>query len=191
LELQDRHILEALRQGDEQVFEKIFRTYYQRLCNYANTILNSMDEAEEMVQGAFIAVWERHDTLEVHTSIKSYLYRAVHNSCLNRVKHLKVRLKHEETVKYQSDAVQSDASDEMVEKELDAIMANAIDALPSQCRQVFRLSRFENLTYAEIAQQMGISVKTVENHMVKALRVLREKLKDYLPVIIWLLLMKN
>jgi len=150
-----------------------------------------MDEAEEMVQGAFIAVWERHDTLEVHTSIKSYLYRAVHNSCLNRVKHLKVRLKHEETVKYQSDAVQSDASDEMVEKELDAIMANAIDALPSQCRQVFRLSRFENLTYAEIAQQMGISVKTVENHMVKALRVLREKLKDYLPVIIWLLLMKN
>jgi RNA polymerase sigma-70 factor (ECF subfamily) len=150
-----------------------------------------MDEAEEMVQGAFIAVWERHDTLEVHTSIKSYLYRAVHNSCLNRVKHLKVRQKHEEDVKYQADATQSDASNEMVERELDAIMANAIDALPTQCRQVFRLSRFENLTYAEIAQQLGISVKTVENHMVKALRVLREKLKDYLPVIIWLLLMKN
>ena len=84
-----------------------------------------------------------------------------------------------------------DASQDLVGRELDGIVANAIDSLPDQCKLVFKLSRFENLTYAEIAEQLGISVKTVENHMVKALKVLREKLKDYLPVLIWLLFMKN
>lgn len=183
--------MEALRQGDEQVFETIFRTYYERLCNYANTILNDMDEAEEMVQGAFLTVWEKHDTLEIHTSVKSYLYRAVHNSCLNRVKHYKVRKTYGDSVKNQTELLHDDASQDLIGSELDAIVANAIDSLPDQCKLVFKLSRFENLTYAEIAEQLGISVKTVENHMVKALKVLREKLKDYLPVLIWLLFMRN
>ena len=191
MELLDRNIVEALRQGDEQVFETIFRTYYERLCNYANTILNDMDEAEEMVQSAFLTVWEKHDTLEIHTSVKSYLYRAVHNSCLNRVKHFKVRKTYGDSVKNQTELLHDDASQDLIGSELDAIVANAIDSLPDQCRLVFKLSRFENLTYAEIAEQLGISVKTVENHMVKALKVLREKLKDYLPVLIWLLFMRN
>jgi len=191
LELLERNIVEALRQGNEQVFETIFRTYYERLCNYANTILNDMDEAEEMVQGAFLTVWEKHDTLEIHTSVKSYLYRAVHNSCLNRVKHYKVRKTYGDSVKNQTELLHDDASQDLIGSELDAIVANAIDSLPDQCKLVFKLSRFENLTYAEIAEQLGISVKTVENHMVKALKVLREKLKDYLPVLIWLLFMRN
>lgn len=191
MELLDKNIVDALRQGDEQVFETIFRTYYERLCNYANTILNDMDEAEEMVQSAFLTVWEKHDTLEIHTSVKSYLYRAVHNSCLNRVKHYKVRKTYGDSVKNQTELLHDDASQDLIGSELDAIVANAIDSLPDQCRLVFKLSRFENLTYAEIAEQLGISVKTVENHMVKALKVLREKLKDYLPVLIWLLFMRN
>ena len=191
MELLDKNIVDALRQGDEQVFETIFRTYYERLCNYANTILNDMDEAEEMVQSAFLNVWEKHDTLEIHTSVKSYLYRAVHNSCLNRVKHYKVRKTYGDSVKNQTELLHDDASQDLIGSELDAIVANAIDSLPDQCRLVFKLSRFENLTYAEIAEQLGISVKTVENHMVKALKVLREKLKDYLPVLIWLLFMRN
>ncbi len=191
MELLDKNIVDALRQGDEQVFETIFRTYYERLCNYANTILNDMDEAEEMVQSAFLTVWEKHDTLEIHTSVKSYLYRAVHNSCLNRVKHYKVRKTYGDSVKNQTELLHDDASQDLIGSELDAIVANAIDSLPDQCRLVFKLSRFENLTYAEIAEQLGISQKTVENHMVKALKVLREKLKDYLPVLIWLLFMRN
>ncbi|MGD9976705.1 MAG: RNA polymerase sigma-70 factor [Bacteroidales bacterium] len=191
MELLDKNIVDALRRGDEQVFETIFRTYYERLCNYANTILNDMDEAEEMVQSAFLTVWEKHDTLEIHTSVKPYLYRAVHNSCLNRVKHYKVRKTYGDSVKSQAELLHDDASQDLIGSELDGIVANAIDSLPDQCRLVFKLSRFENLTYAEIAEQLGISVKTVENHMVKALKVLREKLKDYLPVLIWLLFMKN
>lgn len=184
-------MLTGLRSGDEQVFEVIFRTYYERLCNYANTILHDMDEAEEMVQGAFLTVWEKHDSIEIHTSMKSYLYRAVHNSCLNRVKHYKVRREHGEALKHQTDITIEDASQDLVGSELESLVASAIDSLPQQCRMVFRLSRFENLSYAEIADQLGISVKTVENHMTKALKTLRDRLKDYLPVLIWLLFMKN
>lgn len=191
LELSEKNILIGLRQGDEQVFENLFKNYYERLCNYANTILNDMDEAEEMVQRAFLTVWEKHETIEIHTSIKSYLYRAVHNGCLNRVKHFKIRKEHNESYKYQKDTFANDVSEELISIEFEGIMNFAIESLPQQCRTVFKLSRFENLSYAEIAEQLDISVKTVENHMTKALKTLREKLKDYLPVLLWILLMKN
>lgn len=191
MELTDKHILERLQKGDEQVFEEFFKTYYERLCNYANTILNDMDEAEEMVQGAFLAMWEKRETIEVHSSLKSYLYRAVYNSSLNHVKHLKVRQKYDNWHQHNATLEHNSTSESLIASELDAIAQNAINNLPPQCQNVFKLSRFENLSYAEIAEQMGISVKTVENHMIKALKVLREKLKDYLPLLIWVLLSLN
>lgn len=191
MELTDKHILERLQKGDEQVFEEFFKTYYERLCNYANTILNDMDEAEEMVQGAFLAMWEKRETIEVHSSLKSYLYRAVYNSSLNHVKHLKVRQKYDNRHQHNATLEHNSTSESLIASELDAIAQNAINNLPPQCQNVFKLSRFENLSYAEIAEQMGISVKTVENHMIKALKVLREKLKDYLPLLIWVLLSLN
>ncbi|MBN1767694.1 MAG: RNA polymerase sigma-70 factor [Prolixibacteraceae bacterium] len=191
MELTDKHILERLQKGDEQVFEVFFKTYYERLCNYANTILNDMDEAEEMVQGAFLAMWEKRETIEVHSSLKSYLYRAVYNSSLNHIKHLKVRQKYDNWHQHNATLEHNSASESLIAYELDAIAQNAINNLPPQCQNVFKLSRFENLSYAEIAEQMGISVKTVENHMIKALKVLREKLKDYLPLLVWVLLSLN
>ncbi len=190
MELNDKNILECLQNNDEKVFETFFRTYYQRLCNYANTILNDMDEAEEMVQNAFLTLWEKRETIEVHTSLKSYMYRTVYNSSLNRVKHLKVQQKHGEFYKHSATLTHESTSEKLMESELENMARNAVEQMPPQCRAVFKLSRFENLSYAEIAQQLGISVKTVENHMVKALRTLRVKLKDFLPVLIWLL-MKN
>jgi len=191
LELTDKNILAGLQAGNEQVFELFFRNYYERLCNYANTILNDMDEAEEIVQNAFLAMWEKRESIEVHTSLKSYLYRSVYNSSLNHVKHLKVRRKHDERLLQNSNALHDSAAAPLLHNELETLAKNAIDQLPPQCQMVFKLSRFENLTYAEIASQMQISVKTVENHMMKALKVLREKLKEYLPLIIWLLLNQN
>jgi RNA polymerase sigma-70 factor (family 1) len=190
LELTDKHILECLQNNDEQVFETFFRTYYQRLCNYANTILNDLDESEEMVQNAFLTLWEKRDTIEIHTSLKSYLYRTVYNSSLNRIKHLKVQRKHDEFYKQSATIEHESTTEKLMESELERMVQKAIVELPPQCQAVFKLSRFENLTYAEIGAQLNISVKTVENHMVKALRTLREKLKEFLPILIWLL-MKN
>jgi RNA polymerase sigma-70 factor, ECF subfamily len=160
------------------------------LCNYANTILNDLDEAEEMVQNAFLTLWEKRATIEIHTSLKSYLYRTVYNSSLNRVKHLKVQRKHDAYYKQSATFEHESTTEKLMESELERMAKKAIDELPPQCQAVFKLSRVENLTYAEIGAQLNISVKTVENHMVKALRTLREKLKEFLPVLIWLL-MKN
>lgn len=187
----DTEILSSLRQGDQEVFEQIFRTYYERLCNYANTILNDMEEAEEMVQSAFVTVWEKHPSIEIHTSVKSYLYKAVYNSCLNRLKHYKVRMEHDAHVKHTADIYTSDASQSLIKSELEEMTRRSIEALPPQCQTVFKLSRFENMTYVEIAEQLDISVKTVENHIARALKSLREDLKDYLPLLICMLILNN
>jgi RNA polymerase sigma-70 factor, ECF subfamily len=181
-------IVEALRQNNAVVFERLFNDYYERLCNYANSFLDDMDESEEVVQSTFITLWEKHDTLDIHTSVKSYLYQAVHNQSLNKIKHDQVKQSHFEFVTYQNNAEAPDAHQTMVGKELNELITLAVDSLPLQCRTVFMLSRFENFSYAEIAEQLSLSVKTVENHIGKALRIMRTQLADYLPLIIYLLL---
>ncbi|HEX2936394.1 MAG TPA: RNA polymerase sigma-70 factor [Bacteroidales bacterium] len=187
MSLSDKELAVALHGGNETIFEQVFRDYYERLCNYANTMVNDMDEAEEIVQSTFLALWEKRSGIDIHTSVKSYLYQAVHNTCLNRIKHNRVKQTHSEYYRYTADVAMGSGSDLLIGKELEGQINDAIDSLPSQCQTVFRLSRFENLTYAEISEQLNISVKTVENHMGKALRILREKLKDYLPLFLFIL----
>lgn len=150
-----------------------------------------MDEAEEMVQNAFLTIWEKRASLEVHTSLKSYLYRAVYNSSLNHVKHLKVQQKHEAFYRNTTTLEHENAIEQLMENELHALAQKAIEELPSQCRMVFKLSRYENLSYNEIAEQMNLSVKTVENHIIRALKALRIKLKEYLPLLLLLFLNRN
>jgi RNA polymerase sigma-70 factor (family 1) len=189
--ISENEIINGLRNGDEKIFESIFRDYYEKLCNYANKMIQDMDEAEEMVQGTFLNIWEKREDIEIHTSVKSYLYRAVHNNCLNRIKHYKVKREYSENYKHEADLEYSDASHDLAGKEMEQQIQIAIESMPPQCRTVFKLNRFENLTYAEIAGQMNLSVNTIENHMVKALKILREKLSDYLPFLLWLLFSIN
>lgn len=191
MSLSDKELAVALHGGNEIIFEQVFRDYYERLCNYANTMVNDMDEAEEIVQSTFLALWEKRSGIDIHTSVKSYLYQAVHNTCLNRIKHNRVRQTHSEYYRYTADVAMGSGSDLLIGKELEGQINDAIDSLPPQCQAVFRLSRFENLTYAEISEQLNVSVKTVENHMGKALRILREKLKDYLPLFLFILFFEN
>jgi RNA polymerase sigma-70 factor (family 1) len=179
--------ISALQQGDEQVFEKIFRHYYQRLCNYAGSILNDMDEAEECVQQMFLNLWEKRSSVSVTTSLKSYLFRAVHNAALNRIKHGKVKQLYAEEYVRSTPQTIGHTDKELEKTELQKQISKAIAQLPEQCRMVFKLSRFENMKYQEIATHLNISVKTVENHMGKALKLMREQLKEYLPIIIALM----
>lgn len=178
--------MSAIRQGQESAFEQMFRTYYERLCRYAHTLLKDADEAEEMVQTVFLTIWEKRADLEITLSLKAYLYRAVHNHCLNRIKHYGVRENHREYSLY----VQADGYDSVTEaihaNELEERIERAVSKLPEQCQVVFRMSRFEELKYQEIADQLGLSVKTIENQIGKALRIMRQELADYLPLIIWL-----
>ncbi|MEO8148508.1 MAG: RNA polymerase sigma-70 factor [Bacteroidia bacterium] len=182
--ISDQEIVNALHANDEGVFEQVFRFYYQRLCNYACNIVVDMDEAEEIVQQMFLNIWEKRVHLEINISFKSYLYRAVHNACLNRLKQQKVRKLYADEQIQITEPGYEHTSQTILKTELEKQIHNAINKLPEQCRLVFKLSRFEEMKYAEIATHLGISIKTVENHMGKALKIMREQLKEYLPLII-------
>jgi RNA polymerase sigma-70 factor (family 1) len=177
---------EPISRGDKKAFEQVFKSYYALLCRYAKSLVNDLDEAEEVVQNTFYMIWNKRESLEITGSLKAYLYRAVHNDCLNKLKHLQVRKVHAEDYKHSNAGAYEDAGKVLQGKELRQKIEQAIAALPEQCGKVFRLSRFEELKYHEIAEQLQISVKTVENHMGKALKHMREQLKDYLPTLLWL-----
>lgn len=187
MQLTEQEIVGAIRQGNERIFEVIFRKYYQSLCNYANSMLKELDEAEEIVQNLFSGIWEKRTDLEINVSLKSYLYRAVHNHCLNRIKHLKIRGEYEQYANNYFESSYESVSQTIMKNELELKIEEAIEKLPEQCRVIFRLSRFEELKYHEIAEQLGISPKTVENQVGKALKILRVELAEYLPLIILLI----
>lgn len=184
VDLPEQQHLGKLRSGDVQAYEMIFRTHYEPLCNYACTFVADRDVAEEIVQGAFLYLWEKREAMEIHSSLKSYLYTMVRNRCLNEIKHRKVRQQHISRELLTADTMTESVSDEIDAMELEGRIQLAIEKLPEQCRMVFKLSRFEELKYAEIADHLSISVKTVENHMGKALKIMREQLKEYLPLVI-------
>lgn len=182
-------MLEAIRAGNERVFEDVFREHYEALCHYAYTLLRDRDDAEEEVQALFLAFWERRETILISTSLKAYLFRSVHNRCLNRIKHLSIRDEHRQHVHYVGETPTLSPMDALASSELSERIDEAMKSLPEQCRRVFYLSRFEELRYGEIAERLGISAKTVENQIGKALRILRTELAEFLGVWIMLLLL--
>ncbi len=187
MEIPVEQLVTTLKAGDINAFEMLFRTYYQPLCNYAYTFVQDRDEAEEIVQATFLNVWEKRNDLAIHTSVKPYLYAMVRNACLNVIKHEKIKQKHVDFQMAVAERSVESVARTVMASELESKIYEAMDRLPEQCRLVFKLSRFEELKYAEIAEQLDISIKTVENHMGKALRIMREQLKDYLPLLVVLM----
>ncbi|MBO0935362.1 RNA polymerase sigma-70 factor [Fibrella sp. HMF5335] len=179
----DDSLIGAIRLGNEAVFEGIFRQHYAPLCRYALPILHDTDEAEEVVQTVFLAIWECRETLLITSSLKAYLYRAVHNRCLNRLDQQKTQAAHRERAATELYADVPSPTQGIIADELNTRLQHAIGQLPEQCRRAFELSRFDELSYKEIADQLGIALKTVENQIGKALRILRTELSDYLPLL--------
>ena len=174
-------------QLDEATFERVFKAHYGALHAYANVILNDAEGAEEVVQTIFLKLWEKRSALQITTSLKAYLYKAVYHDSLNQLKHQKVIQRHWEQAQYTINQQLSTDNVHIMEgqeKELVDRIQQTLDGLPEKCRMVFHMSRFEELKYGEIAAQMGISLKTVEAHMSKALKTLRMELAEFLPMVI-------
>lgn len=168
-----------MRNGDQAAFDALFRAYYAPLCYYAASLNDGdRDEAEDLVQQAFIKLWEQRASLQINWSVKAYLYRSVHNASLNRLRAEKVRDKYKQHNALQMEMHYQNSPEP--EPELQGRLQKALNELPAQCRQVFELSRFEELKYREIADHLNISIKTVETQMGKALKLLRTHLADYL-----------
>jgi RNA polymerase sigma-70 factor (ECF subfamily) len=185
--LEDVVLIRRLQKRDEAAFETVFKTHYKGLHAYACSLLENSAVAEEVVQNIFYKLWERGETLSISGNIAAYLYSAVNNESLNQIKHLKVRAQHELFVKRQTREKTDTAAKHIQVKELEGKLRSALNDLPEQCRTIFQLSRFEELRYREIADTLGISIKTVENQMGKALKIMRIKLADFL-ILIWIVL---
>lgn len=167
---------------DLQSFEILFRQYYQMLCAYAIRFVNDADTAEEVVQDLFYKLWEKRAELQINTSVKSYLFSAVHNRCLKFIEHRNVELKYRNYYLLHESEIDSEPHDAHNVLELQGIIESTLNSLPERCGRIFRLNRFEGLKYHEIAKKLSISVKTVEANMGKALKLLRKNLKNYVEV---------
>ncbi|TQM52164.1 RNA polymerase sigma-70 factor (ECF subfamily) [Arcticibacter tournemirensis] len=188
VEITSSTVIELLKEGNESAFEQVFKEYYKRLHAYAFTFLKDEVAAEEIVQNVFCRIWEKKDLLDVNGTLKSYLYRAVHNESLNYLKHHKVKAEYEQYYTQRMKGEYDHSEKNALVSELEKQIAKALSELPTQCRIIFQLSRFEQLKYQQIADHLGISIKTVENQMGKALKLLRLKLVEFLPVLLLLLL---
>lgn len=176
----DHELLESLRAGDQDAFDAIFRSYYARLVQLAQGMLGERAPAEEIAQEVMLEVWRRRKTLTVDTSLHGYLFRATRNRTLNHLRHEKVVQRG--SVYAAHETVAQPAGDHALgEHEIDVALKHALRELPPRCREVFELSRMHGLKYAEIAATLDISIKTVEAQMGKALRILRERMAQWLP----------
>ncbi len=179
LENQDKHSIQSL---DAVSFEKLFRSHFSGLCFFAQKYVKDSVTAKEIVQDAFINLWEKRETIDMDRPVKSYLTMIIHNKCSN---HLRDNRKFDSFIlnlENLIDVPENDGTDSMVADELKTKIDAAIDELPEKCREIFMLNRYENQKYQEIATKLQISVKTVETQMSKALQHMRIRLADYITV---------
>jgi RNA polymerase sigma-70 factor, ECF subfamily len=178
-----KHIVDKIVFGDKKDFEILFNENYERLAYYAYQYLKDKDNAEDVVQELFSKLWINRVELPKDANINAYLYSAVRNACLNQIKHQKVKEAHFSN--FEIPVLNNDYIENKIDaNDLSKLIETAIFELPPERQKIFLLSREQGLKYQEVADKLGISIKTVEAQMGKALRSLREQLKDYLVVFI-------
>lgn len=174
----DLLLFEQVKKNDLNSYEIIFKRYYKDLYRFAFSYVKEGTIAEEMAQEVFLYIWEKREQIEIHTTLKTYLYSAVKNKCLN---YIKLELPKQQSMADISEvflSVSEKRQDEGENEQIKRYIQKAIDALPKKCRRIFLLSRNAGMTYEEIAEELEISKKTVENQMGIALKKLRESLED-------------
>jgi RNA polymerase sigma-70 factor (ECF subfamily) len=162
-------------------YEEIFREHYDGLFRYCNTMISEKEEVEDIIQNVFVELWQQRDKLQIHTSLKAFLYKSVYFKCMNAIKRNKVVNKYQQQINF-TDFTQE--NDPVLLEEVGEKIKIATESLPEQCRKIFLLSREDGLKYNEIAQTLNLSPKTIENQMGKALRTMRNALAEYLNIII-------
>ena len=177
-----------LSNDSKSVFKNIFNDYYQPLYHLSFHYLENEDEAKGVVQDAFMRLWEIRHELNPDSNLRNFLFTLVKNNCLNILKRRQILLKHHERIKwmemhYQYESLTRLGDNYLEFNELQEKIGLAIKNPPEHCRIVFEMSRFDELKNREIAEKLGVSQKTVESHLTKALKLLRKELKDYLPLI--------
>lgn len=167
---------------DQQAFRSLFFDFYPALCVFAGRYIDSPETCEDIVQDTFFHLWQHRKNIEITSSFRNLLVTSVKNNCLDYLRKRDVRQRYAENHAF-SETI--DSPEEIYTmREIERILHSALEKLPENIRRAFELSRYQNMTYNQIAQEMNVSPKTVESYLGKALRMLRSELKDYLPLAI-------
>jgi len=188
MEYSNQQLINGIKQGDFAAFEELYKQYYIFLCLIAEHIVRNPSDAEEIVSDVFVKLWNIREKIDITSSIKAYLVKAVRNTSINYLDQSKIRNKLTDSLSNSDYKLLIWDSDyplgQLYEKEIMNILDHGINTLPDACREIFILSRNEGMTYNKIAGKLGISVNTVKTQMRIALARLRETLKDYLMILI-------
>ena len=171
-------------------FDRIYVTYYSRMLRFAREYVLFEEDAENVVQDVFLLLWEKREVLDIQISLVSYLFSLVKNRSLDYLRHKVVAEEYKQELTFKLLALEQLNYTFTSEEDIEKVIANAIDKLPERCREIFLKSRIEGMKYREIADELDISMNTVENQMSIALRKLRIELKDYLPLLLFLISVK-
>lgn len=180
MEASESDKMKRLRKGDRDVYEEVFSSHYTSLLLQARKILLDPASAEDMVHQVFLQLWEKKDKLHIRDSLTAYLHRSVRNACMNYLKHQKVEENYAASflIKASEADVASSPSAHLIGEEQVKQLKIEIEGLPEKCGQVFRLSRFHSMSNKEIAEFLNISVRTVENQIYRALKILKDRMSN-------------
>lgn len=200
LSMMEKQLIEGLQHGDESVFKHIYNRHYAPLCRFADLFLHDPSLAEEVTDDAIFYLWEHRTEVKITFSLRAYLMKSVRNRCLNELN----SLLHREELRFSSFSLPENAEfldslfiekdhplGYLLERELEEELKYSIEALPEECRAVFKKSRFEQKKYEEIAAELGISVNTVKYHIKNALAFLQKRMSDYLRLVLWYIFLGN
>lgn len=179
--------------GDEAAFESLFKRHYQMLLKVSVFLLQDAEQGEEVVQDVFLNIWQKRENVNPEASFKNYLITSVRNRCFNHLKSKKQTQSINDDESWNEQLVADTHADTQAQvKDVQNAIEKAVDKLPEQCRLIFQLSRYEGMSYKEIAEALDLAPKTIENQIGRALKMLRADLKDYLPsALIFILLEIN
>jgi len=176
---EEQFIFSRMVQGDKEAFRFFFEKYYTDLCNFVNIYIHDEIMAEEIVQDLYIYFWEKKGKIRIESSVKAYLLKASKNKSLNYLRNQKTRHSIHERLQQDSPPAYEMPGSALDARQLREILETAINSLPEKCREIYLLAKENERSYREIAGELGISVKTVENQMGIALKKLREQLRPY------------
>ena len=177
-----------LARGSQEAFQKIFETYFKVLVVFAKRFVQDLSIAEDLVQDVFVKLYEKRNTIQFHSSLKSFLFQAVHNKCIDYLRSVKVKSVHHEHLLKTADS--ADYTDSMLQVELEERIYQVIQSLPDQCALIFKKSRFEGKKNQEIADELSISKRTVETQISKALKRLRQDVMPYIKLLAFIVFLQ-
>ena len=175
---QEYFVMSALRQDSKEAFSLLFQTYYTDLVLFCGNFIRDKDSCEDIVQSIFLKLWNDRKNIQIEISLKSYLLKAVRNSCLDEFRHIEIVRQYE--TEFGSSALDNyDTENYILYSDLYAHLSRALEKIPDLYKEAFVLNRFEGLKYREIAEKLNVSERTVEVRVSKTLDLLRKQLKDF------------